>query len=208
MYTALWRCLFRYGGITVLLWLTRWPLGDVRVIPKVQFSNSLYRNLNQMIYRIMYGLPWIHKLVNSSTPGQNGRQFADDIFKCVFMNEKFCILIQVSLKSVLKGPIDNTIAFRVMAWCRTGHKPLPELMLTRFTDAYMRHDARRRWVKSIGEMLHEWPRSLFTICHTSIYMKLSSATCRAFCLGLKVLTLIVDNAQTQRLYVFKRTGSL
>ena len=156
----------------------------------------------------MYGLPWIHKLVNSSTPGQNGRQFADDIFKCVFMNEKFCILIQVSLKSVLKGPIDNTIVSGNGLVPNGSQAITNELMLTRFTDAYMRHDAKRRWVKSIGEMLHEWPRSLFTICHTSIYMKLSSATCRAFCLGLKVLTLIVDNAQTQRLHVFKRTGSL
>ena len=27
--------------------------------------------------------------VNSSPPGQNSRHFADDIFKCIFMNEKF-----------------------------------------------------------------------------------------------------------------------
>ena len=26
-----------------------------------------------------------------------------------------------------------------MAWCRTGNKPFPELMLTQFTGAYMRH---------------------------------------------------------------------
>ena len=26
--------------------------------------------------------------------GQNGRDFADDIIRCIFMNEKFCILIQ------------------------------------------------------------------------------------------------------------------
>ena len=33
---------------------------------------------------------------NSSPPGQNGCCFADDIFKCTFMNEKFCILTQIS----------------------------------------------------------------------------------------------------------------
>ena len=27
--------------------------------------------------------------INSFCPGQNGRLFADDIFKCIFMNEKF-----------------------------------------------------------------------------------------------------------------------
>ena len=44
---------------------------------------------------------------NSSPPGQNGRDFADDILKCIFMNEKFCISIQISLKFVTKGLIDN-----------------------------------------------------------------------------------------------------
>ena len=43
--------------------------------------------------------------VNSSPPEQNGRQFADDIFKCIFVNEKFCILLKISVKFVPKGPI-------------------------------------------------------------------------------------------------------
>ena len=33
--------------------------------------------------------------------------FADDIFRCIFVNEKFCILIKISLKFVPKGSIDN-----------------------------------------------------------------------------------------------------
>ena len=36
--------------------------------------------------------------INSSPPGQNGRHFAEDIFRCIFKNEKFCILIKISLK--------------------------------------------------------------------------------------------------------------
>ena len=35
---------------------------------------------------------------------------ADDIFRCIFVNEKFCILIEISLKFVPKGPIDNNPA--------------------------------------------------------------------------------------------------
>ena len=35
---------------------------------------------------------------------------ADDIFTCIFMNEKFCILIKISLKFVPKSPIDNNPA--------------------------------------------------------------------------------------------------
>ena len=65
---------------------------------------------------------------------------ADDLSKYIFMNEKFCILIRISLKFVLKGPIDNkSVLVQVMAWRRIGDKPLSEPMLTQFTDGYMRH---------------------------------------------------------------------
>ena len=42
--------------------------------------------------------------------GQNGRQFAGDMFRCIFVNKKFYILIKISLKFVPKGPIDNNTA--------------------------------------------------------------------------------------------------
>ena len=45
--------------------------------------------------------------VNSSPPGRNGHLLADNIFRCIFVNEKFYILINISLKFVRKGPIDN-----------------------------------------------------------------------------------------------------
>ena len=62
------------------------------------------------------------------------------IFKCIFMNEKFCILISILLKIVPKGPIDNKSALvQVIAWCRTEHKPLPEPTLAKIIDVYMRH---------------------------------------------------------------------
>ena len=79
-------------------------------------------------------------LLNSSPPGQNGCHFADDVFKCIFVNEKFYILIKISLKFIPKGPIDNKAALvQVMPWRRIVDKPLPEPMLIPFTDAYMRH---------------------------------------------------------------------
>ena len=49
--------------------------------------------------------------VNSSPPGQNGRHFADDLFRCIFVNEKFFILIKISLKFVSKHLTDNNSAF-------------------------------------------------------------------------------------------------
>ena len=78
--------------------------------------------------------------INSSPPGQNGRHFADDIFRCIFVNEKFHILIKISEKFVHKGPNDNNPAFvQIMTGHRKGDKPLFEPMLTWFTDAYMQH---------------------------------------------------------------------
>ena len=47
---------------------------------------------------------------NSSPPGQNGRHVADNIFRYIVVNEKFCILIKMSLNFVPKGTIDNNLA--------------------------------------------------------------------------------------------------
>ena len=41
--------------------------------------------------------------INPSSSGQNGRRFADDIFKSIFMNEKSCTLIWISLDLFPKG---------------------------------------------------------------------------------------------------------
>ena len=60
---------------------------------------------------------------------------ADDIF----LNENGIITIQILLKFASMSAIDNKpVLVQVMAWRRTGDKPLPESMPTQFTDAYMR----------------------------------------------------------------------
>ena len=72
------------------------------------------------------------------SPVHNGRDFADDTFKHILMNESFFVSIPISLKFVPKGPIDNKAALvQVMAWRRTGDKPLPEPMRTQFADIYV-----------------------------------------------------------------------
>ena len=45
--------------------------------------------------------------INSLRPRQNGRRFADDTFKRIFLNENVGISIIISLKFVPKGPINN-----------------------------------------------------------------------------------------------------
>ena len=87
---------------------------------------------------------------HSFPPGQNGHHFADDTFKYIFMNEKFCILIPISLKFVPKGPINNKSALvQVLAWHQIGDKSLSEPMLTWFTDAFVLCGTRGRWVNSL-----------------------------------------------------------
>ena len=68
--------------------------------------------------------------LNTLWPRQNGRHFADDIFKCIFLNENVSIAIKISLKFVPKGPINNIPALvQIMAWRRPGDKPLSEPMV-------------------------------------------------------------------------------
>ena len=77
--------------------------------------------------------------ISLSISGKNGHHFNDDIFKCIYVYEKLCMRNQISLNFVDKSLIDKKSALvQVKTWHRTGDKPLPELMLTRFTDAYMR----------------------------------------------------------------------
>ena len=71
-------------------------------------------------------------LFNTLRPGQNGRHFADDIFKCTFLNENVWIPIKISLKFVPEGPINIIPALvQIMTWRRPGVKPLSESLMVR-----------------------------------------------------------------------------
>ena len=68
--------------------------------------------------------------INTLRLRQNGRHFTDDTFKRIFVNENVRILIEISLKFVPNGPINNIPALvQVMAWRLPGDKPLSEPMM-------------------------------------------------------------------------------
>ena len=101
---------------------------------------------HEIYWNFIYSKLWWYWLVgddilfNSYLSGQNGCHFTDRIFKHIFLNKNDRILIQISLKFVPKGPVDNkSTLVQVMAWPPTGNESLPEPMLTQFTDAYMPH---------------------------------------------------------------------
>ena len=83
---------------------------------------------------------------NTLRPRQNGRHFADDIFKCIFVNENLWIPIKISLKFVPKGPINNIPALvQIMARRRPGDKSLSEPMMLRLPTHIC--VTRPQWVK-------------------------------------------------------------
>ena len=69
---------------------------------------------------------------------RNGCQFADNILKCLFLNKKVWVSIKISLKCIPNGSTGNISALvQIMAWHRTGDKPLSGTMMTQLTDTYM-----------------------------------------------------------------------
>ena len=68
--------------------------------------------------------------LNTLRMEENGRHFADVIFKCIFLNENIWISLRISLKFVPKGPFNNIPALVQIMACRlVGAKPLSEPMV-------------------------------------------------------------------------------
>ena len=75
--------------------------------------------------------------------------FADDIFTCILINENCCILITFSLKYVRKDLIDNNPSLvQIMAWRRSGDKPLSEPMMVNLSTHIC--VTRPQWVTKIS----------------------------------------------------------
>ena len=82
----------------------------------------------------------IFLVLNTLWQKQNGRHFADDIFKYIFLNANEWILINISLTFVPKGPVNNIPTLvQIMAWYHPGVKPFIWTNDGFFTDAYIRH---------------------------------------------------------------------
>ena len=70
--------------------------------------------------------------IKTFRPRPNGRHFPDDIFKWIFLNENVWISINIYLKFIPRGPINNIPSLvQVMAWRRPGDKPLSEPTMVR-----------------------------------------------------------------------------
>ena len=112
---------------------------DALIPMVVSMTSQLFLN---MAVKCLW--PW--DSFNTLRPRQNGRHFADDMFKCIFLNENVSIPVEISLKFVPKGSINNNPAlFQIMAWRRPGDKPLSEpMMVSSLTHICV---TRPQWVK-------------------------------------------------------------
>ena len=105
---------------------------------------SFCANLHYTFQKRCYDL----RHINTLRPRQNGCHFADDIFKCIFLNKNVWIPIKISLKFVPKGPINNIPALvQIMAWRRPGYKLLSEPMMVSLPTHIC--VTRPQWVKCI-----------------------------------------------------------
>ena len=95
----------------------------------------------------------ISKCINSLRPRQNRRHFADDIFKCFFLNENEWISLRISPKFVPKVRINNIPSLvQIMAWRRPGDKPLSRPMVVSLLTQIC--VTRPEWVKASN--MHCW----------------------------------------------------
>ena len=132
---------FRYHQLiawqNIQTWIHSIVLMQLYVVPMAVFEHIIMPAPSTCLSRSF----------NTLRPRQNGRHFADDSFKCIFLNENVWIPIKISLKFVPKGPINNIPALvQIMAWRRPGDKPLSETMMVRLLTHIC--VTRPQWVKS------------------------------------------------------------
>ena len=89
-------------------------------------------------------------------PRQNGRDFADDVLKWIFLNENVWILIKISLKFVPKGLINKIRALvQMMVWRHPADTPLSEPMVV----SVLTYITRPQWIyKQNTKNGHSWKR--------------------------------------------------
>ena len=153
-------CNTQCGSIIIterlLLWQAyhSWNSSDNEVVTKTVFLFPLWTSARIMNHSLFFQIiknhyiKCVNQVLNTLRPRQNGRHFADDTFKYIFLNENVRISAKISLKFVPKGPINNIPALvQIMAWRRPGGKPLSEPMMVRLPT----HTCvtRPQWVNSL-----------------------------------------------------------
>ena len=139
------------NGHSVLLLLSIWVTSPADNI----YGKYIARILQELIIlsqqseiqfnRVLMLWDALYYKLNTLRPRQNCRHFADDIFKCIFLNENVLISLKVQLKFVPNVRINNNPALiQIMDWHRPGDNPLSESMVvsTEVFNHVNRHDSK------------------------------------------------------------------
>ena len=103
--------------------------------------------------------------INTLRLGRNGSHFPDILQMHFPFNENGWISITISLKFGPKGLINNIPAMvQIMAWCRSGDKPLSESMMV----SLLTHITLPQWVNT-------WPNAVQTTFFQFIFMYVNCA---------------------------------
>ena len=98
------------------------------------------------IETIIWNVPTI--VFNTLRPRQNGHYFADDHFKCIFLNVYTWISVNISLMFVPKDQINNIPTLvQIMAWCWLGNKSLSEPMMVKLLMHFC--ITQPQWIKKV-----------------------------------------------------------
>ena len=137
--------------------------------PSIAISNSdLLHSFNHWDIYLSSGFHALELFINILRPRQNGRHFADDIFKCLFLNENIWIFLKISLKFVPKVRIINISALVQIMACRlVGAKPLSEPIMVSFVTRVC--DTRPQWAKA--EIADRAPMYCFISCRLVLNRK-------------------------------------
>ena len=133
------KCIWKYrlenGGHFVLALMV--SSVTTLISPIRVFAANAYLRHTAFLFKIRWCLclsrlisHWTNEFLNTLRARLNGRHFPDDIFEWIFLNENVWISINISLKFVPRGPINNIPTLvQVMAWRRPGDKPLSGPMM-------------------------------------------------------------------------------
>ena len=127
---------------------------------------------------------------------QNGHHFADNIFTFIFSNEKFSILIMISLMLALKNPFGNKPALvQLTHWGRVTHICVSKLTIIGSDNglspgrrqAIIWTNAGILLIRTVGTNFSKILGKIHSFSFSKIHLKMSSAKWHLFGLGLNEL---------------------
>ena len=140
---------------------TCWP--PVRLLINTYFyleSLSIWGMLTARVIGCTHLQWWMADMFNTMRPRQNGRFFSNNMLKYISLNENIWVSINISLKFVSIGPINNILVLiQIMFWPQNQVTSHSWTNYGYNTGAFMRHSASMSWCTRKKKMCYvAWGR--------------------------------------------------